>query len=96
VGPGETIGLIAVVFAAVKIFGPVGAAIGDRLRGRRGREPEPMLVEEVAVLRERVRQLEEMQPRMAELEERVDFAERLLAQPHKPGRAGELIEDGGR
>jgi hypothetical protein len=28
-------------------------------------------------LRERVRQLEEMQPRMAELEERVDFTERV-------------------
>jgi hypothetical protein len=35
-------------------------------------------------LRERVRQLEEMQPRMAELEERVDFTERIVAQAREP------------
>jgi len=33
---------------------------------------------ELDALHERVRRLEEAQPRMAELEERVDFAERLL------------------
>jgi hypothetical protein len=37
-------------------------------------------------LRERVRQLEEMQPRMAELEERVDFTERVVAQGREPDR----------
>jgi hypothetical protein len=94
VGPGETIGLIAVLFAAVKILGPVGAAIGDRLRGRREREPDHLLVEEVDGLRERVRQLEEMQQRMVELEERLDFAERLLAQPQQPARPAVPVEGG--
>ena len=37
-------------------------------------------------LRERVRQLEEMQARMAELEERVDFTERIVAQGREPDR----------
>ena len=93
-GPGETIGLIAVLFAAVKIFGPVGMAIGDRLRGRR-REPESdrRLAEEVDTLRERVGELEEMQRRMVELEERVDFTERLLAQPRPPAGVGVPAEE---
>jgi hypothetical protein len=86
-GPFETIALVAVVFAMVKILGPVGVAIGDRIRGRsHPREADPLLSEEVEALRERVRQLEDMQPRVGELEERVDFAERLLAQPHQPAR----------
>src|SRR5687768_8540059 len=47
-------------------------------------------------LRERVRQLEQMQPRMAELEERVDFAERLLAQPQPTARAEGTAGGSGR
>jgi hypothetical protein len=87
VGPGETIGLIAVLLAAVKIFGPVGAAIGDRLRGVRGeREPDHLLAHEVDQLR----------TRLAEVEERLDFAERLLAQPQRPVRLGGAAADSGR
>ena len=41
---------------------------------------------ELMGLQERVRLLEESQPRVAELEERVDFAERLLAQQREPDR----------
>jgi Tfp pilus assembly protein PilO len=37
-------------------------------------------------LRERVRQLEEVQPRLAELEERLDFTERIVAQDREPDR----------
>jgi hypothetical protein len=37
-------------------------------------------------LRERVRQLEEMAPRMAELEDRLDFTERVVAQSREPDR----------
>jgi hypothetical protein len=85
VGPFETIGLVAVLFAAVKIFGPVGVAIGDRLRGRR-REPDHLSAEEVDQLR----------TRLAEVEERLDFAERLLAQPQQPARFGAPTEDSGR
>jgi hypothetical protein len=41
---------------------------------------------EVDTLRERVRQLEEMAPRMAELEDRLDFTERVVAQGREPDR----------
>jgi hypothetical protein len=41
---------------------------------------------ELEGLRERVRQLEEMQPRMAEFEERVDFTERIVAHGREPDR----------
>jgi hypothetical protein len=41
---------------------------------------------ELEGLRERVRQLEEMQPRMLELEERVDFTERIVAKSREPDR----------
>jgi hypothetical protein len=96
VGPFETIALVALIFAVVRIFGPVGAAIGDRLRGgRSGPEVDHLLAEEVEVLREQVRQLESMQPRMMELEERLDFAERLLAQPQPPARVGGRAEGSG-
>jgi hypothetical protein len=95
-GPFETVALVAVLFAGVKIFGPVGAAIADRLRsGRRQGEHAPLLAEEVDALRDRVGQLEEMQRRMLELEERVDFAERLLARPERPARVGAPGEGGG-
>jgi hypothetical protein len=68
-------GILAVIF----IFGggtlfllsisPVGRALADRLRGR-GAEPvqDPELLAEVDALRQEV----------AELHERVDFAERIL------------------
>jgi hypothetical protein len=41
---------------------------------------------ELEALRDRVRQLEEMPPRMAELEERVDFTERIVAKGREPDR----------
>jgi len=69
--PGEMFVLIAFAFAAVKILtGPIGAAIGDRLRGgRRESSPDHLLAADVDQLR----------TRLAEVEERLDFAERLLA-----------------
>ena len=41
---------------------------------------------EVEALRERLQELEQLPPRLAELEERVEFAERLLAQGREPDR----------
>jgi len=40
----------------------------------------------VADLEDRIRDLESLQNRMIELEERVDFTERLLARQHEPGQ----------
>jgi hypothetical protein len=62
---------------------PLIKAIARRIEGgAAGAE----LQAEVDTLRERVRQLEEMAPRMAELEERLDFAERVVAQGREPDR----------
>lgn len=78
----DLIGLIVVVLAvvAVKLFrGPVGHALADRLRG----PPPP----DHAVLEE----LEGLKGRLAEVEERLDFAERVLAKTEQaerlPGRS---------
>ena len=63
------------MFGLVKIFtGPVAQAFGDRIRGRGAAEADPALVAE----------LEQLRGRLAEVEERLDFAERLLAQAREP------------
>jgi hypothetical protein len=61
---------VALTIGLVKIFrGPVGAALADRSRAGRTPAPDPALAAEVDQLR----------GRLAEVEERLDFAERLLA-----------------
>ena len=62
---------------------PLVRALARRLEG--GVASKELLAE-LDGLRSRVLQLEEGQGRMAELEERVDFAERLLAQSREPDR----------
>jgi hypothetical protein len=58
---------------------PVGKALAERIRNKGGRaEPDPELLAEVDALRAEV----------SELHERVDFAERLLAQRQEPGKIG--------
>jgi Tfp pilus assembly protein PilO len=68
----------AITIAAVKIFGPLIAAWARRLEGRGG---ESTLRGEIEQLRQDVAELDGMRARVAELEERVDFAERLLVNP---------------
>jgi len=59
-------------------FSPVGRAIADRIRGHaRQPAPDPALLEE----------MDRMRQELAELNERVDFTERLLSQ----GRQGERL-----
>jgi hypothetical protein len=50
---------------------------------------DPGLGREVDVLKERVAELEAQQARMAELEERLDFAERLLVRQREDQRLPE-------
>ena len=58
-------------------FSPIGRALADRIRhGAGGARPDPAMQEELARLRDDV----------VELQERVDFAERLLAQKSEAGR----------
>jgi hypothetical protein len=75
--PFDVIVLIGFSVAAVKIFvGPIGQAIADRIRGVRHppAAPDPELLAEVDHLR----------GRLSEVEERLDFAERLLARAGQP------------
>ena len=62
---------------------PLIRALARRIEGG---APSIEMQAELDGLRERVRQLEEMPPRMAELEERVDFTERIVAQGREPDR----------
>jgi hypothetical protein len=58
------------VIGAIVLRGPVGKALAERIRGEGAALPEPHP--------ELLAELDEMRTRMAELEERVDFSERLL------------------
>jgi hypothetical protein len=62
---------------------PLIRALARRIEGG---APSTEMQAELDGLRERVRQLEEMPPRMAELEERVDFTERIVAKTREPDR----------
>lgn len=62
---------------------PLIRAIARRIEGG---AVGAQLQTEVDALRERVRQLEEVPPRMTELEERLDFTERIVAQAREPDR----------
>jgi F0F1-type ATP synthase membrane subunit b/b' len=67
----DVIVAVALAIAMVKIFkGPIGAAIAERIRGGAAPADDSALAVEVDHLR----------GRLAEVEERLDFAERLLAQ----------------
>jgi Tfp pilus assembly protein PilO len=78
--------LISMAFLAATAFVlyPLMRAIGRRIEGRG--MGDPSLLAEVEQLRQRVGDLEGMQHRMAELEERVDFSERLLSQQREANR----------
>ena len=85
---------LAIGAAAVGIlFGPIGAALARRLGGR----PEPAdahgEIEEMGA--RMTAEVEELRTRLAEVEERLDFAERMLAQGEQaqrlPGRGDSMI-----
>ena len=65
----EAIAFVGLAFLLAKVLGPIGAAFGARIRGRSDGAPDLRLASEV----------DELRARLAEVEERVDFAERLLA-----------------
>jgi hypothetical protein len=69
---------LAVVGGIVTVFWPLMRAFARRIEGK-GRT-DPALLEELDHLRARVHDLEALQLRLGEREERVDFTERLLAQ----------------
>lgn len=69
--------------AATVILWPIMRALARRLEGKGA--GEAALHAEVEQLHQRLGDVDNLQLRMGELEERIDFAERLLAQ-QDPGR----------
>ncbi|MGQ0702872.1 MAG: hypothetical protein ACT4PM_07035 [Gemmatimonadales bacterium] len=66
------------------LVGPIGQAVARRLTSKKGSlgvSTGEMTAERVAEIEQRLADLEVAQARISELEERLDFAERLLAQP---------------
>lgn len=79
------ISIVAIIVLGIILF-PVLRALARRIEGRAGGAGQ----EELEDLRTRVTTLEEQVVRMPELEERVDFAERLLAK----ARDADLLKGG--
>jgi hypothetical protein len=79
-------------------FGPGGLIIGALLatvwQMRKQRKPRSLGQPDLTVLLDRMQMLEQDQQRMAELEERVDFAERLLARAQDEAVLPEVRRDG--
>ncbi|HEU5218157.1 MAG TPA: hypothetical protein VFU23_05825 [Gemmatimonadales bacterium] len=75
--------MAAVLFISVGVVlvlrGPVGKALARRIEGKVG--ADPALAERLEELEHRLAELEQERARMGELEERLDFAERMLAAP---------------
>ncbi|MBE0591023.1 MAG: hypothetical protein IH616_01325 [Gemmatimonadales bacterium] len=69
-----TIGAVAI------LRGPIGKALADRLAGRVPHQLPSIDGEDVRT------EVDELRYRVAELEERLDFAERVLAQQREPDR----------
>jgi hypothetical protein len=78
----ESLFAITFIFGGGALFllsiSPVGKALADRLRGHAPPAADPELLAEVDALRQEV----------AELQERVDFAERILLSSHDRSELG--------
>lgn len=78
------------------VIGAVGLAVRRHLartsREALGLETGEAAADRIAALEQRVAELEEQQHRMLELEERLDFAERLLARPGGAAERAGLVE----
>ncbi|HYN19498.1 MAG TPA: hypothetical protein VE078_00955 [Thermoanaerobaculia bacterium] len=69
--------LIAFTIVAIKVFGPLARAWARKLEGK---VADPELRAEVDHLREQLGEVDGLRARVQELEERIEFTERLLAQ----------------
>ena len=88
-------GILAIVFlfgggTCVALgFSPVGKAVADRIRGKHALPDIEELRSEVAEARDgHGASLEQVRQEVAELAERLDFAERMLAQQRESPRVG--------
>lgn len=82
---GAIFAIIMVGIAAnTLILWPLIRAWSRRIEGRG--QPDQMLLDEIDQMRQRLGQLEQLEHRVLELEERAEFAERLLSQQREPER----------
>ena len=88
-------GVLAIIFlfgggTAVALgFSPVGRAFADRIRGKHGSVDVDELRAELTEHRDTLtEELQHVRQEVAELAERLDFAERLLAQSREAQRLG--------
>jgi hypothetical protein len=75
--------VVAALAATTIILWPIVRAFARRLEGKSG---DPALRAEVEQLHARLGEVDTLQARVGDLEERLDFAERLLAQNREPDR----------
>jgi hypothetical protein len=88
--PGEALvamTLFLTIGGAVVLRGPIGKALAERLAGRRLGAGAPDH-EQAEQLDRALADLEDMKHRVAELEERQDFTERVLAAHRESNRLG--------
>jgi Tfp pilus assembly protein PilO len=71
------LGIVLTSIVVLKVLGPLARAWARRLEGKAA---PPELQAEVDQLREQIAEVEPLQHRVQELEERLEFAERMLAQ----------------
>ncbi len=85
-GPGETIAIVAIslslAWLAYTLIGPLVRAWASRIEGKGNAQLEGRVRE----LEQQLAENESATQRIAELEERLDFAERLLSQREDPAR----------
>jgi hypothetical protein len=86
--------VIAALTAGVIILWPIMRAFGRRLEGKGA--ADPALRSDVEQLHMRLGEVDTLHARITELEERVDFTERLLAQAQQPSRLSAPTEESGR
>jgi hypothetical protein len=81
--------VVFALIAATIILWPVIRALARRLEGK---SVDPALREEVERLHHRLEEMDTLQGRLAELEERVDFTERILVRGQESPEPGRLPE----
>jgi Tfp pilus assembly protein PilO len=81
-----TIVITIAVAATIILRGPIGRGLGRAMEVGAGAAGNPEHDARIAQLEQRVAELEAVQARLTELEERVDFAERLLTRGEAAGR----------
>lgn len=75
--------IVAALIGAIYILGPLARALARRIEGK---GIDAGMQDDLHALRERVSDVDGLRDRVLELEERIDFAERLLSQAPQPER----------